>query len=374
MKRIYRVLILAVSILIFSSPIVYAANTETMSKEEIMKKYYELKDENQKLQDKNNDLYQKWADEKIEISNVNNEVLKIITIGSAIGLVIAIVMPMGIFIYVKKHIKNKIEKIAKTKIDKMIEDMMVSKIDEKVSEQVEEEKGNIEKMILKCKKEENLKKNKEILVISKSKKEEDQIKNLLKPFKNTYYFILGKEPDDLSRYDVILFNDINGKLFDENNTEAEKIIDDNRNNNAVYFYFTKETRKQFKSSKTENINFAKSNSTLCSNLIDLMNYQDDILLNKNNKCQNFRFSKEEIKVLLLKYEGEKFYQKRGQSFTYKVNGSYINPSTTNYNIPIKDITEGFKRGKISTTSELQDLRGPSYIYAFVNDDRFKMDK
>lgn len=80
-------------------------------------------------------------------------------------------------------------------------------------------------------------------------------------------------------------------------------------------------------------------------------------------------TKEEVKRWLLKFEGECFNQIRGQSFTYQVKGNYIIPSTTDYNIPIKDILEGYNRKPIDTT-ELQDLRGPSYVYAIVNDNRF----
>ncbi|KEI87405.1 virion tegument protein [Clostridium botulinum] len=75
--------------------------------------------------------------------------------------------------------------------------------------------------------------------------------------------------------------------------------------------------------------------------------------------------------ILLKHEGEKFFQKMGQAFTYEVKGSYIVLSNTNYNIPISHIVKGLKRRVVIKTTELQDLRGPSYIYTFINDDRFK---
>jgi len=75
--------------------------------------------------------------------------------------------------------------------------------------------------------------------------------------------------------------------------------------------------------------------------------------------------------ILIKHEGEKFFQKMGQAFTYEVKRNYIVPSTTNYNIPISDIVKELKREVVTKTTELQDLRGPSYIYAFINDDRFK---
>ncbi|PSM01424.1 hypothetical protein C6C12_10760 [Clostridium botulinum] len=36
-----------------------------------------------------------------------------------------------------------------------------------------------------------------------------------------------------------------------------------------------------------------------------------------------------------------------------------------------EIEKPKKETEITKTTELQDLRGPSYIYAFINDDRFK---
>ncbi|NFO88483.1 hypothetical protein FDC58_07065 [Clostridium botulinum] len=280
MKKIYKILTLVILIFIASSPVVYAVNNETMPKDEMMTKYYELKDENQKLNDKYNDLKQKWADEKIDIenkkSNMDDSLNKIKIIGSALFIVFSVLAPMGITIYVKKHIKDKIEELAKTKINIMIEKEMVNKIDDKISKQVEKEKGLVEKMILDCKKEEILMETKRILAISKNKDDEEEIKKLLKKFKELDTVILDKQCN-VDTYDVILFNNITGEIKDD---EMESIIKDNNNNNAVYFYFTK-IGWQFKTKETENINFASSNTTICGNLLDLMKYQEDILCSRD---------------------------------------------------------------------------------------------
>ncbi len=68
---------------------VYAAPNsinETMSKEEIMNKYYELKKDNQELIEEYNKLSHEWSDEKIEIEkkkeNVDSSIVKIVTFGS----------------------------------------------------------------------------------------------------------------------------------------------------------------------------------------------------------------------------------------------------------------------------------------------------
>lgn len=82
-----------------------------------------------------------------------------------------------------------------------------------------------------------------------------------------------------------------------------------------------------------------------------------------------KVTKELVKKWLREKEGKKFTQIRGQSFTYTLKNSYIIPSTTNQNIPIKHILEGYKREPQKTT-EVNDLRGPSYIYAIITDDSF----
>lgn len=277
MKKIYKILTLVILIFIVSSPVVYAVNNETMSKDEMMTKYYELKDENQKLKDKYNDLDQKYSDKIIDIKNkalnIDNSLtkIKIICIG------FSVLAPMGITIYVKKHIKDKIEELAKTKIDIMIEKEMVNKIDEKISKQVEKEKGLVEKMIVDCKKEKILMETKRILAISKNKNDEEEIKKLLKKFKELEPVMLG-EQCNVETYDVILFNHINGEIEKK---EMETIINDNSNKNAVYFYFNKIRGQRFETKETENINFANSNSTICGNLLDLMNYQEDILCSRD---------------------------------------------------------------------------------------------
>ncbi|WP_252249351.1 NARF domain-containing protein [Clostridium sp. VAP23] len=276
MKKIYKILTLVILIFIVSSPVVYAVNDEAMSKYEIMAKYYELKDENQKLKDKYNDLDQKSSDKIIDIKNKALNIENSLTKIKIIGIGFSVLAPMGITIYVKKHIKDKIEELAKTKIDIMIEKEMVNKIDKKISKQVEKEKGLVEKMILDRKTEKILMETKKILAISKNNDDEEEIKKLLKKFIGLEPVMLG-EQCNVEMYDVILFNHINAEIEKK---EMETIINNNSNKNAVYFYFNK-TGGQFKTKETENINFASSNATICGNLLDLMKYQEDILCSKD---------------------------------------------------------------------------------------------
>lgn len=70
-------------------------------------------------------------------------------------------------------------------------------------------------------------------------------------------------------------------------------------------------------------------------------------------------------------EGEKFYQLRGKIFTYSVVGEYIDLHTTNQKIPKKHIAQALGEVPLKDTVQVQHLRGPSYIYAILMDDRIR---
>jgi len=294
MKDIYiKLILISIFLNIFcilvcgiNSRVVYAAPNsinETMSKEEIMDKYYELKKDNQELIEKYDKLSHAWSDEKIEIEkkkeSVDDSVFEIITIGSTIVIVLTSIYGMSLWVIIK-HINDKVKKT--------------------VAEKAKVEIKHIEKMVGDCKREEKLKKEKKILIISKNKEVENLLENsnLLNQFKKVKMAILGNRIDSLglAEYDVILFNDINGdftnneikEMIRKNHTkdtvyftdyEMNEMIRKNSNENAVYFYFNKKAGRYFNSERSDNTNFAKSNSTFVENLIDLMKYQDDVLKN-----------------------------------------------------------------------------------------------
>jgi hypothetical protein len=70
-------------------------------------------------------------------------------------------------------------------------------------------------------------------------------------------------------------------------------------------------------------------------------------------------------------EGNTFRQIRGQGFTYTVDGSTINPSTTNQNIPRAHFEEASKLLPLHNTVAVQHLRGPSYLFAVLMDKRIR---
>lgn len=82
------------------------------------------------------------------------------------------------------------------------------------------------------------------------------------------------------------------------------------------------------------------------------------MLNKENAWEQIRAR-----------AGETFVQKRGGTFRYTVEGNYLCPDRTPYKIPRKDFEAALALFPFRSTTVLQDLRGPSYIYAILMDPR-----
>lgn len=74
---------------------------------------------------------------------------------------------------------------------------------------------------------------------------------------------------------------------------------------------------------------------------------------------------------IINHSGETFTQIRGQKFTYELNNisSAIMPSTTNQWLTKSVFEEALKYMPLNSTKEIQHLRGPSYLYAILMDDR-----
>jgi hypothetical protein len=73
------------------------------------------------------------------------------------------------------------------------------------------------------------------------------------------------------------------------------------------------------------------------------------------------------------HAGEQFMQIRGGKFTYKVIGGHVVPNRTNQQIPKSNFEEAFALIPLENTVPIQHLRGPSYIYAILMDDRIRTD-
>jgi len=71
------------------------------------------------------------------------------------------------------------------------------------------------------------------------------------------------------------------------------------------------------------------------------------------------------------HEGETFRQIRGAEFSYTVVGAAVVPSRTRQNIPRSHFQEAIDLMPVRDTVPLQHLRGPSYLYAILMDQRIR---
>lgn len=70
-------------------------------------------------------------------------------------------------------------------------------------------------------------------------------------------------------------------------------------------------------------------------------------------------------------QGQDFRQKRGGKFTYVVESGCVVPDRTNRLLPRSHFEQAFERTPLSGPGQLQDLQGPSYLYAILSDPRIK---
>jgi hypothetical protein len=80
---------------------------------------------------------------------------------------------------------------------------------------------------------------------------------------------------------------------------------------------------------------------------------------------------DEIWKRIVALRGETFRQKRGKPFTYSVTGNNLRPSTTNRQLPRSHFAEAFARMPLDGPARLQDLQGPSYLFAILTDPRIR---
>ncbi|GGM90836.1 hypothetical protein GCM10011609_29910 [Lentzea pudingi] len=68
-------------------------------------------------------------------------------------------------------------------------------------------------------------------------------------------------------------------------------------------------------------------------------------------------------------QGEEFHQKTGRPFTYRVVSGQIVPDTTDRQLPMSHFRRAFDRAPLPGPGSIQDLQGPSYIWAILTDPR-----
>jgi len=69
------------------------------------------------------------------------------------------------------------------------------------------------------------------------------------------------------------------------------------------------------------------------------------------------------------HQGELFRQVRGGQFTYQVVSGCVVPDRTNRMLPRSDFRKAHERWPLRGPGEIQDLQGPSYVYAILADPR-----
>lgn len=72
------------------------------------------------------------------------------------------------------------------------------------------------------------------------------------------------------------------------------------------------------------------------------------------------------------HEGQVFRQLRGGEFTYVVTSSYLEPDRTNQKLPRAHFEEALALVPLENTTPVQHLRGPSYLYAILMDQRIRL--
>ncbi len=68
-------------------------------------------------------------------------------------------------------------------------------------------------------------------------------------------------------------------------------------------------------------------------------------------------------------QGRDVLPEEGQSFRNGMSGNSVVPSTTNRQLPRSHFARAYERSPIDGPGQLQDLQGPSYLYAILTDAR-----
>jgi hypothetical protein len=72
---------------------------------------------------------------------------------------------------------------------------------------------------------------------------------------------------------------------------------------------------------------------------------------------------------ILDLQGQTFHQKTGRSFSYSVVGGSVLPSTVNRLLGKSQFAQAYERFPLSGPGQLEDLQGPSYLFAILTDPR-----
>jgi hypothetical protein len=71
------------------------------------------------------------------------------------------------------------------------------------------------------------------------------------------------------------------------------------------------------------------------------------------------------------HAGETFRQKQGGAFTYEVRAGCVVPDRTNRLLPRSNFEKALQQVPLKGPGQIQNLQGPSYIYALLMDSRVR---
>jgi len=67
--------------------------------------------------------------------------------------------------------------------------------------------------------------------------------------------------------------------------------------------------------------------------------------------------------------GTEFRTRNGQRFSYRIEGDYVEPSTSDVRIPVSQFKKGLAMGPVRGPSSLRGVFAPSLVWAILNDNR-----
>lgn len=78
---------------------------------------------------------------------------------------------------------------------------------------------------------------------------------------------------------------------------------------------------------------------------------------------------DQVWARIVRLTGSEFRQKTGRRFTFSIRGGALSPDTTNRLLAQSQFERAYHRRPLKGPGQLQDLQGPSYLYAILTDPR-----
>jgi hypothetical protein len=96
-----------------------------------------------------------------------------------------------------------------------------------------------------------------------------------------------------------------------------------------------------------------------------------VVVTDERSCRVSRAAFEIVWARIVSLEGEPFTQILGQQFEFEIHGNLLQLSTTNQAISRSQMEAAYELAPLQSTTSVQHLRAPSYIYAILMDPRVR---